>query len=172
MHSMMENCIDFKDFNKFVVSESSCWDIREVSYGSGSGGLAQNFYVNDEGIQQGYGYFLNNRSWDTSGQNFAAANIGGRVYFIGNLSFFSPAASGLVSSGGGGERHYYFNTSDDVLDGLRIFTSGSSAPRYMVGNYVGNVSRHAVIASAVFGNINNFDCIIKCTVDSGCNSEI
>ncbi|MEJ2612713.1 MAG: hypothetical protein P8179_22310, partial [Candidatus Thiodiazotropha sp.] len=61
MHSMMENCTDFKDFHNFVVTESSCWDIRNVAYTSGSGGNAQNFYVNDEGVQQGYGYILNNR---------------------------------------------------------------------------------------------------------------
>jgi hypothetical protein len=82
-HSEGENCVDIKDSNRVVVSESDCWDLRRVAYGN-SGGNAQNFYVNHEGVQQNIVYFLNNRSWDTGGANFAASKIGGHVHFIGN----------------------------------------------------------------------------------------
>ena len=157
MHSMMENCIDYKDFNNFVVSESDCWDLRQVSYRSGSGGNAQNFYVNDEGVQQGYGYFLNNRSWDTSGTNYGSSNIGGRVYFIGNVAFFSPAGDGLSSTGGGGERHYYFNTVNNVSNGIFMYTAGGAEDRYAVGNYIGNASRYAAFAAASVGDIDSID---------------
>jgi hypothetical protein len=156
MHSMMENCIDYKDFNNFVVSESDCWDLREVSYASGSGGHAQNYYVNDEGNQQGYGYFLNNRSWDTSGTNYGASNIGGRVYFIGNIAFFSPQADGLSSTTGSGERHYYFNTVNNVRRGIFMYTAGGSNDRYAVGNYVGNAT-YASFAAASTDDINSID---------------
>lgn len=157
MHSMMENCVDFKDFNNFVVSESDCWDFRRVAYTSGSGGNAQNFYVNDEGVQQGYGYFLNNRSWDTSGQNFGSANVGGQVYFIGNRAFFSPEGVGLAGSGGGGAREYYLNTVFDVRDGIVLFTTGSAVGRWTAANYVGQVARYTVFLSAAFGEINGHD---------------
>ncbi|MEJ2622285.1 MAG: hypothetical protein P8163_19165 [Candidatus Thiodiazotropha sp.] len=82
-HSEGENCVDIKDSNRVVVSESDCWDLRRVAYGN-SGGNAKNFYVNHEGVQQNIVYFLNNRSWDTGGANFAASKIGGHVHFIGN----------------------------------------------------------------------------------------
>lgn len=157
MHSMMENGIDIKDFNKFVVSESDCWDIRTVSYGSGSGGNAQNFYVNDEGVQQNYGYFINNRSWDTNGQNFSAANVSGRVYFIGNRAFFSPAGIGLASMNGGGERHFYFNTIHDVQDGVFAYTAGSTDDRFFAGNYVGNAGRYGTFVAAAYANLSGLD---------------
>lgn len=148
MHSMMENCTDYKDFNNFVVSESDCWDIRMVSYSSGSGGYAQNFYVNDEGNQRGYGYFLNNRSWDTSGTNFGSANVGGKVYFIGNVAFFSPVGDGLSSVNGSGDRYYFLNTVDDMRRGMFMYTAGGSGDRYVYGNAVGDVSQYAVYAAA------------------------
>jgi hypothetical protein len=156
MHSMMENCTDYKDFNNFVVSESACWDIRGVSYSGGSGGGAQNFYVNDEGVQVGYGYFLNNRSWDTSGSNFGAANIGGRVYFIGNRAFFSPQAVGLSSFNGGGERHYYLNTVVNVKDGMNLYTSGSPI-RYVAANVVSEVGRYNALTTANYSEIDVMD---------------
>ena len=157
MHSMMENCIDFKDFNKFVVSESHCWDIRRVSYSGGSGGLAQNFYTNDEGNQTGYGYFLNNRSWDTGGQNYSASNVGGRVYFIGNLAFFSPEGTGLASGPQGGDRHYYFNTIINVRDGMDLFTAGSGSDRYVAGNYIHSVTRYATSLDGSTSGVDSLD---------------
>ena len=156
MHSMMENCVDIKDFDSFVVSESDCWDIRKVTYTSGSGGYAQNFYVNDEGIQQNYGYFLNNRSWDTSGTNYGSANIGGRIYFVGNLAFDSPYGSGLSSSSGGGARHYTLNTIDNVRDGISLYTAGDPV-RFVSGNLVSRALRYAAFLSASYSNIDAMD---------------
>lgn len=140
-HSEGENCIDIKDFNRVVVSESDCWDIRRVAYGN-SGGNAQNFYVNDEGVQQNYVYFFNNRSWDTGGINFGASNIGGRVYFIGNISFFSPAADGLNMGGGGGSRYAYFNTFSDSKRGIYHFGAGGALDRYIAANVIDSASKY------------------------------
>ena len=140
-HSEGENCIDIKDFNRVVVSESDCWDIRQVQYGN-SGGNGQNFYVNDEGVQQNYVYMLNNRSWDTAGTNYGASNIGGRVYMIGNISFASPNAEGFNSGGGGGARYIYFNTFVDNRIGIYHYGSGSSLDRYIVGNVVDGTSQY------------------------------
>jgi chitodextrinase len=138
-HSEGENCVDIKDFNRVVVSESDCWDLRRVAY-SNSGGNAQNFYVNDEGVQQNFVYFLNNRSWDTGGANFAASNIGGRVHFIGNLSFSSPAGYGLNFGGGGGSRYAYFNTFSDSQTGMMLYGAGSSLDRYIAANVINGAS--------------------------------
>ncbi|MGD9009454.1 MAG: fibronectin type III domain-containing protein [Desulfobacteraceae bacterium] len=138
-HSEGENCIDIKDFNRVVVSESECWDLRSVVYGN-SGGNSQNFYVNDEGTQQNYVYFLNNRSWDTGGANYASSNIGGRVYFLGNLSFASPAAHGLYFGGGGGSRYVYFNTFSDSRNGMYLFNAGGGLDRYIAANVVDGAS--------------------------------
>jgi chitodextrinase len=138
-HSEGENCIDIKDFNRVVVSESDCWDLRRVAYGN-SGGNAQNFYVNDEGIQQNYVYFLNNRSWDTGGSNFATSNLSGHVYFIGNVSFSTPAGSGLNFGGGGGGRYVFFNTFSDSEIGMYLFGSGSAMDRYIGANIVDGAS--------------------------------
>ena len=140
-HTAMENCVDVKDFNNMVVSESDCWDIRTVTYGN-SGGNAQNFYVNDEGSQQGYFYFLNNRSWDTMGDTFATANVGGKVYFIGNRGFFSPQATGLGGYSGGGNREYYLNSIHNVGTGMYFYNSGSALNRYAVGNFIGMVNNY------------------------------
>lgn len=157
MHSMMENCVDIKDFDKVVVSESDCWDIRTVSYTSGSGGGAQSFYVNDEGEQQGYVHMLNNRSWDTNGTSFGAANIGGRVYVVGNRAFASPAGSGLSSAGGGGERHYYLNTVVGAAVGLDIYTAGGDPARWIAGNYVGQAAQLGARVVADADGIDAFD---------------
>lgn len=155
-HSDGENCIDIKDFNGVVVSESDCWDIRRVIYGNG-GGNSQNFYVNDEGVQQNYVYFLNNRSWDTGGTNYASSNVGGRVYFIGNVSFASPAASGFNSGGGTGSRHVYFNTFSGNEVGIFHHGSGSSSDRYMVGNIIDGASLHQVRLRSSTSLINMLD---------------
>lgn len=157
MHSMMENCIDFKDFNNFVVSESDCWDLRTVRYSGGSSGQAQNFYVNDEGTQQGYGYFLNNRSWDTGGQNFSASNVGGSVYFIGNIAFFSPEGAGLASGPQNGSRHYYFNTIVDAQVGMSITSNNGNPDRYVAGNYVHSATRYAVSLDVSSNGLDGFD---------------
>ncbi len=147
-HSEGENCIDIKDFNRVVVSESDCWDLRQVIY-SNSRGNSQNFYVNDEGIQQNYTYFLNNRSWDTGGSNYATSNIGGRIYFIGNISFSSPEGYGFYSGGGSGSRHVYFNTFVDNKIGIYHYGSGSGLDRFMFGNIVDGVSLYQTrLASA------------------------
>ncbi len=138
-HSEGENCVDIKDYNRVVVSESDCWDLRQVRYGN-SGGNAQSFYVNDEGIQQNYVYFLNNRSWDTSGSNYATSNIGGRVYFIGNISFASPEGYGFYSGGGEGSRYAYFNTFVDSRVGIYHYGSGAALDRFMFGNAINGVS--------------------------------
>jgi chitodextrinase len=155
-HSEGENCIDIKDFNRVVVSESDCWDLRGVVYGN-SGGNAQNFYVNDEGVQQNYVYFLNNRSWDTGGANYAASNVGGRVHFIGNLSFASPAAVGLNFSNGGGSRYAYFNTLSDSEIGILHFGSGTSLDRYIAANVVDGASLYQVRLRADTSVINRLD---------------
>ncbi len=155
-HSDGENCIDIKDFNRVVVSESDCWDIRRVIYGNG-GGNAQNFYVNDEGFQQNYVYFLNNRSWDTGGTNFASSNVGGRVYFIGNISFASPVASGFNSGGGGGSRHVYFNTFTGSETGIFHYGSGSSQDRYIVGNLIDGASLYQTRLQSTTNVINMLD---------------
>lgn len=155
-HSEGENCLDIKDFNRVVVSESSCWDLRQVQYGN-SGGNSQNFYVNDEGVQQNYVYFINNRSWDTGGANFAASNIGGRVYFIGNVSFASPAGNGFYSGGGAGSRHVYLNTFSDSETGIYHFGSGSAQDRYIVGNVVNGATLYQLRVASVASVINLLD---------------
>ncbi len=155
-HSEGENCIDIKDFNRVVVSESDCWDLRRVIYGN-SGGNSQNFYVNDEGVQQNYVYFLNNRSWDTGGSNFATSNIGGRVYFIGNISFASPAGTGFSSGGGGGSRHVYFNTFVGSETGIYHYGSGGSQDRYMVGNLIDGASLYQTRLQSSTSVINRLD---------------
>ncbi|MEJ2692950.1 MAG: hypothetical protein P8166_07800, partial [Candidatus Thiodiazotropha sp.] len=138
-HSEGENCVDIKDFNRVVVSESDCWDQRVVVYGN-SGGNAQNFYVNDEGVQQNYVYFLNNRSWDTGGTNYGASNIAGRVYIIGNLSFASPAGEGLNFGGGGGSRYAFLNTFADSEVGMFLYGTGSAQDRYIAANVIHGAS--------------------------------
>jgi hypothetical protein len=155
-HSEGENCIDIKDFNGVVVSESNCWDLRTVAYGN-SGGNAQNFYVNDEGTQQNYVYFLNNRSWDTGGSNYAASNIGGRVYFIGNISFASPAADGLNFGNGGGSRYAYFNTLSDSEVGIMHYGAGSALDRYIAANIVDGATRYQARVQAATSVINALD---------------
>ncbi len=155
-HSEGENCIDIKDYNRVVVSESDCWDLRQVQYGN-SGGNAQNFYVNDEGVQQNYVYFLNNRSWDTGGANYAASNIGGRVYFIGNLSFASPSARGFYSGGGSGSRHIYFNTFVDSEVGIYHFGNGAALDRYFAGNIVDGALLYQTRLQSVTTVINVLD---------------
>jgi len=155
-HSEGENCVDIKDFNRVVVSESDCWDLRTVVYGN-SGGNAQNFYVNDEGVQQNYVYFLNNRSWDTGGVNFGAANIGGRVYIVGNYSFSSPAADGLNLSIGSGSRHAYFNTLSDNEVGIRHFGSGSALDRFIAANIVDGASLYQTRIQSATAVINELD---------------
>jgi chitodextrinase len=155
-HSEGENCVDIKDFNRVVVSESDCWDLRRVAYGN-SGGNAQNFYVNDEGVQQNFVYFLNNRSWDTAGANFAASNIGGRVYFIGNLSFASPAGDGLNFGGGGGSRYAYFNTFSDSQIGMMLYGSGSSLDRFIAANVINGASLFETRIQADTSVINTLD---------------
>jgi len=157
-HSEGENCIDIKDFNRVVVSESDCWDIRRVAYGN-SGGNSQNFYVNDEGVQQNYVYFINNRSWDTGGINFGASNIGGRVYFIGNLSFFSPAADGLNMGGGGGSRYAYFNTFSDSKRGIYHYGAGTALDRYIAANVVDGASEYQTRLQSSTSVINLLDYI-------------
>lgn len=142
-HSEGENCVDIKDFDNVVVSTSDCWDLRPVEYGN-SGGNAQAFYVNDEGTQQNYVYMLNNRSWDTGGVHFGANNIGGRVYFIGNLGFFAPEASGISFGGGGGERHAYLNTISNANIGIYHYGTGSAVGRYMAGNLIENTGTYVV----------------------------
>lgn len=155
-HSDGENCVDIKDFNRVVVSESDCWDLRQVAYGN-SGGNAQNFYVNDEGVQQNFVYFLNNRSWDTGGANFAASNIGGRVHFIGNLSFASPAGYGLNFGGGGGSRYAYFNTFSDSQTGMMLYGSGSSLDRFIAANVINGASLFETRVRADTSVINTLD---------------
>ncbi len=155
-HSEGENCIDIKDFNRVVVSESDCWDLRRVAYGN-SGGNSQNFYVNDEGVQQNFVYFLNNRSWDSAGANFASSNIGGRVYFIGNVSFFSPAADGLNFGGGGGSRFAYFNTFSDSERGIFHFGSGGALQRYIVANIIDGANLYQLRLQSSTSVINSLD---------------
>jgi len=155
-HSEGENCIDIKDFNRVVVSESDCWDLRVVVYGN-SGGNAQNFYVNDEGVQQNYVYLLNNRSWDTGGVNFGAANIGGRVYIVGNYSFSSPAGDGLNLSIGGGSRYAYFNTFSDNEVGIHHFGSGSALDRFIAANVVDGASLYQTRIQSATAVINVLD---------------
>jgi chitodextrinase len=155
-HSEGENCVDIKDFNRVVVSESACWDLRPVIYGN-SGGNAQNFYVNDEGVQQNYVYFLNNRSWDTGGANYAASNIGGKVHFIGNLSFSSPAATGLNFGNGGGSRYAYFNTFSDSEIGIMHYGSGSALDRYIAANVVDGATLYQTYIRASASVINTLD---------------
>ena len=155
-HSEGENCIDIKDFNRVVVSESDCWDLRTVAYGN-SGGNAQNFYVNDEGVQQNYVYFLNNRSWDTAGVNYGAANIGGRVYFVGNYSFASPAGDGLNLSIGRGSRYVYFNTFSNNERGIYHFGSGSALDRFIVANVVDGASLYQTRLQSVTSVIDTLD---------------
>jgi len=155
-HSEGENCIDIKDFNRVVVSESDCWDLRPVGYGN-SGGGAQNFYVNDEGTQQNYVYFLNNRSWDTGGVNYGAANVGGRVYFIGNYSFASPAGDGLNLSIGGSSRYVYFNTFSDSKRGMYHFGSGGSLDRFIAANVVDGASQYQTRLQSATNIINTLD---------------
>lgn len=156
VHSEGENCVDIKDFNRVVVSESSCWDLRMVIYGD-SGGNSQSFYVNDEGAQQNYVYFLNNRSWDSGGSNFGASNIGGRVYFIGNVSFASPAGDGLSFTNGSGSRYAYFNTLSDSKIGIYHYGSGSSLDRYVAGNLVNGVSLYQARLQSDTSVINTLD---------------
>ncbi|MES9991616.1 MAG: fibronectin type III domain-containing protein [Candidatus Thiodiazotropha sp.] len=155
-HSEGENCIDIKDFNRVVVSESSCWDLRPVTYGN-SGGNAQNFYVNDEGVQQNYVYFLNNRSWDTGGVNYAASNIGGSVYFIGNISFASPAGSGLDFGGGNGSRYVYFNTFSESEIGMYLYGSGASLDRYVAANIIDGATLYQTRLRSATSVINTLD---------------
>jgi hypothetical protein len=155
-HSEGENCIDIKDFNRVVVSESSCWDLRPVVYGN-SGGNAQNFYVNDEGVQQNYVYFLNNRSWDTGGANYAASNLDGSVYFIGNLSFASPAADGLNFGGGNGSRYAYFNTFSQSEIGMYLFGSGASLDRYIAANVIDGATLYQTRLRSATSVINALD---------------
>ncbi len=154
-HSEGENCIDIKDNNKVVVSESDCWDLRRVEYGN-SGGNAQAFYVNDEGEQQAYVWFINNRSWDSGGIHYGAANVGGRVYFIGNRAFFGPA-DGINFSAGGGERHALFNTLVDTRRGIYHFGAGSSDDRYIVGNAVIGASQYQTRLQSATGVIDMLD---------------
>lgn len=150
MHSDSENCIDIKAMNNFIVTESDCWDIRKVDYTSGSGGNAQAFYVNDEGPQLGYGYFINNRAWDV-GQNLAdpytatlygSANLtGSRIYLIGNIGFFAPNAKGLSIATGDGETHALFNTFAGVDYGIDAYTTGGTiGDRYIIGNLLYDVT--------------------------------
>jgi chitodextrinase len=155
-HSEGENCIDIKDFNRVVVSESACWDLRPVTYGN-SGGNAQNFYVNDEGTQQNYVYFLNNRSWDTGGSNYAASNVGGRVYFIGNISFSSPAGDGLNFGGGGGSRYVYFNTLSGSRRGMMLYGSGGSLDRFIAANVIDGASLYQTRLQASTSIFNTLD---------------
>jgi hypothetical protein len=140
-HSEGENCIDIKDFNRVVVSESHCWNLRLVEYGN-SGGNAHNFYVNDEETQQNHVYFLNNRSWDAGGSNYAASNVGGRVYFIGNISFASPAARGLNFGNGGGSRYAYFTTFSDSEIGIMHYGSGTSLDRFIAANIIDGATQY------------------------------
>lgn len=155
-HSEGENCIDIKDFNRVVVSESSCWDLRPVVYGN-SGGNAQNFYVNDEGVQQNHVYFLNNRSWDTGGSNYAASNIGGSVYFIGNISFASPAADGLNFGNGNGSRYAYFNTLSGSEIGMYLYGSGSALDRYIAANIIDGATLYQARLRSATSVINTLD---------------
>ena len=142
-HTPMENCIDIKSFNKVVVSESNCWDVRTVTY-SNSGGNAQNFYVNDEGVQQNFVYFLNNRSWDSNGDLYSSGNVGGAVYFIGNRGFFAPEANGLAYSNGGGSRFMHFNSFGDVNIGINVYNAGGASHRWITGNYFSNITDYAI----------------------------
>ena len=155
-HSEGENCVDIKDFNRVVVSESDCWDLRRVAYGN-SGGNSQNFYVNDEGVQQNYVYFLNNRSWDTAGVNYGASNIGGRVYFVGNLSFSSPLADGLNMGGGGGSRYAYFNTFSGNERGIYHYGAGSALDRYIAANVVDGAVDYQTRLQSATGVIDTLD---------------
>lgn len=155
-HSEGENCVDIKDFNRVVVSESDCWDLRTVQYGN-SGGSAQSFYVNDEGIQQNYVYLLKNRSWDTNGVNFSAANIGGKVYFIGNTSFASPSGYGITFGTGAGAKHVYFNTFSSSSSGMFLYISGSAQGAYIVGNVVDGVDQYQTQIRAASSLINQLD---------------
>ena len=155
-HSEGENCVDIKDFNRVVVSESDCWDQRPVVYAN-SGGNAQNFYVNDEGAQQQFVYFLNNRSWDTGGSNYASNNIGGRVHFIGNISFASPAGDGISFGGGGGSRYAYFNTLSDSRIGIMHYGAGSSMERFIAANVVNGASLYQTRVQADTSVINILD---------------
>ena len=155
-HSEGENCVDIKDFNRVVVSESDCWDIRRVAYGN-SGGNSQNFYVNDEGVQQNYVYFFNNRSWDTAGVNYGASNIGGRVYFVGNTSFSSPSADGLNFGGGGGSRYAYFNTLSDSEVGIFHYGAGGALDRYIAANLVNGASLYQTRLQSATNVIDTLD---------------
>lgn len=140
-HTPMENCIDIKDFNKIVISEIDCWDIRKVKYGNSSG-EGQNIYVNDEGVQQNYVYMINNRSWDTNGSTYGLSNIGGTVYLIGNRGFFAPQAYGYTSGTGAGQRILHFNSFENVNRGMEVFNSGIDNHRYITGNYIGKTNEY------------------------------
>jgi chitodextrinase len=160
-HSEGENCVDIKDFNRVVVSESHCWDLRVVNYdnddGAPSNGLAQSFYVNNEGVQQNYTYFLNNRSWDTGGMNFGVSNVGGRVYYIGNYSFASPEADGIGFLNGGGSRYIYFNTVSDNKVGMYLYNAGGADDRYIAANVIDGAALYQTHLDAVASEIDTLD---------------
>ncbi len=85
-HSEGENTVDVKGFDTIIVSECDSWDLRRVIYGN-SKGLSQNFYINDEGVQLGSAWFINNRAWDSGGTGLGSAAIGYiTVYITGNLT--------------------------------------------------------------------------------------
>ncbi|MBT2988357.1 MAG: hypothetical protein KME65_05290 [Candidatus Thiodiazotropha sp. (ex Ctena orbiculata)] len=116
-----------------------------------------NFYVNDEGVQQNHVYFLNNRSWDTGGSNYAASNIGGSVYFIGNISFASPAADGLNFGNGNGSRYAYFNTLSGSEIGMYLYGSGSALDRYIAANIIDGATLYQARLRSATSVINTLD---------------
>lgn len=160
-HSDMENCFDFKTFTNALVTESDCYDLRNVSYFTGSGGFGQAFYVNDEGPQAGYSYFLNNRCWDVMGTCFGTASIdNSKVYFLNNVSLYNPAAECYYSGTGSGERHFSLNTCANVARGLNVFTSGPVGTineRLYVGNLFYNTTEYDFSAFATYANITKMD---------------
>lgn len=144
-HSDMENCVDIKDFNKVVVTESVAYDYRQVNYGLGGGGQAQAFYVNDEGTQQNYVYFMNNRCWDSTGDTTSAAscyglsNVAGRTYLIGNEVAWNPQGAGFYSGTGSAEMHATLNTFANTYNAINVYNS-ASGQAVIVGNYIYNAS--------------------------------
>lgn len=152
-HSHSENCIDIKTFNNVVVSESDCYDLRRTVYGK-SKGNAQAFYLNDEGPQAGFAYFINNRCWDTSGVCFSASNLKpSKSYFIGNVVLWAPKGVGFSTGTGDGEKHVALNTFANVEIGMSIYTSGSTAETYYMGNIIHGASDSHMRMVADYSNI-------------------
>lgn len=127
----MENGIDLKHYNNAVVTENYGWNFRSIKYLS-SAGLGQIFYTDDEGVQQGYVYYLYNKAWDTDGSGYSIASVAGNNYncVMGNQAFFMPKGDAFESVNGGGTRYYNFNLAVNSNTGFYGYQGGSTNPMH------------------------------------------